>query len=104
MKEFKDLAGNNLDVGDYVVYAVRRSSSCDMKYGRILALVEPKADAYRPERKIKVQGVSRYYSGEYSLQVPCHLTNNDCLLRILSGQVDEKAIALLRKVKYGPKN
>lgn len=60
--EYKDLAGNDIRVGDYVVYSALWDRSAVLKFGKVERLAEREANWYRkkPEATIRVRTVDRH--------------------------------------------
>lgn len=63
------MAGNEITIGSYIVYAIRAGSSSDMKMGKVVELssVEPYYTT-KPRPMIKVSTVVRDYNKNWRLQ------------------------------------
>lgn len=53
----KDIAGNEIKVGDFIFYATRAGSSVYMKFGRVQELLNVKTWRAEPVPKIRIMAV-----------------------------------------------
>lgn len=69
MSKYVDIAGDPIEVGDYIVYAALWSRSATLKYGRVVKLVEKK-DEYsnKVSHKAQVVSVDRSWDDKWELQ------------------------------------
>lgn len=55
MSEYKDITGQDLNVGDRIAYATSQSNSVEMKLGTITELVPQKLDKYEWMQPVKIR-------------------------------------------------
>lgn len=62
MSEYKDITGQNLNVGDRIAYATSQSNSVEMKLGTIVELVQTISynDRVIPKIRVQVEETSGY--------------------------------------------
>jgi len=95
-----DIVGQEIKVGDYIIYAYNLSRSAALKFGRVVAFQEPKEDVCRKEPWIVVGGVERWsWRNEWKLQSRHgFLQFPERIIVIRPEQVPQQAFMLLKDI------